>query len=301
MTTTMKRGFFSRADFDLLANASIGERALGGVEQLITTVTVAPNYVLGAKKQFGQSIYRYGLAGAVNLALGVLCQAPVPAATEHDLVPVAASYPIGTRVITLTTGAAVAVNEYAGGWLMVNDGVGQGQCLRILSHPANAGAALCAFTCLDPLTTAMDATSLCALTANPYNLAVIHPSPPTSRLNGVPVAAINAGLYGWFQTRGPASIVTDGVLYVRQQVRPSTGVNGAVSHAIQELIMDAGAAGATANGALLEDSAGAETAARLMTSAVDTDYDIGSVATIVGRVMRVEATGDYSLIFLTLE
>lgn len=299
-TATIRRGFYSRADFDALASTVIGERIQGGVEQAITAVTAGQNYMLGAKKQIGQSIYRYGLAGAVNLALGVLCQAPVPTGGEHDLVS-AANYAVGVRSVVLTTGAAVGLNEYAGGWMFVNTGTGLGMNLRILSHPATAGAALCTFTLIDPVTTAFDATTRCALCANPYNLPVIHPSPPTSGLVGVPVAAINAGLYGWFQTRGPASILTEGTLYIYQQVRPSRTTNGAVSHAIQELEMDAVGAAGTANGALLENSAAVETTARLLTSAIDTDYDIGSVVTIVGKVMRVEVTGDYSLIFLTLE
>ncbi len=299
-TATIRRGFYSRADFDALANTVIGERIQGGVEQAITTVAAAQNFSIGAKKQIGQSIYRYGQAGAVNLALGVLCQAPIPTAGEHNLVP-AANYAVGVRQVVLTTGAAVGLNEYAGGWLFVNTGTGLGMNLRILSHPANAGAAVCTFVLIDPITTAFDATTRCGLCPNPYNLPVIHPSPPTSGLVGVPVAAINAGLFGWFQTRGPAAVLTDGTLYIYQQVRPSTGVNGAVMHAIQELVMDAGAAAGTANGALLEDSAAAETTARLLTSAIDTDYDIGSVVTIVGKVMRVEVTADYSLIFLTLE
>ena len=298
-TATMRRGFYSRADFDALASTVIGERVVGGVEQAITVVTAAQNFMVGAKKQVGQSIYRYGQAGAVNIALGVLCQAPVPTAGEHNLVP-AANYAVGTRVVTLTTGAAVAANEYAGGWLFVNTGTGLGMNLRILSHPANAGAAVCTFTLIDPITTAFDATTRCALCPNPYNLPVITTAPPTSGLVGVPVAAIDAGLYGWFQTRGPASVLTDGVLRIFEQVRPSTTVVGAVMHACLEVTMD-GVAAAVANGSFIENSAGASSTVRLSTSAADTDYDVGSVVTVVGKVMRVEVDTDYSLVFLTLE
>lgn len=303
----MRRGFYSRADFDALANTVIGERAVGGVEQAITTVTAAQNYMLGAKKQIGQSIYRYGLAGAVNLVLGELCQAPVPTAGEHNLVP-AANYAVGTKVVTLTTGAAVTANEYAGGWLFVNTGAGLGMNLRILSHPANAGAAICAFTLIDPVTTAFAASTRCALTANPYNLPVITTVPPASNLVGVPVAAINAGLYGWFQTRGPASVLTDGTVLIYQQVMPSiafgagAGVAGAVVAACLSLYHDTVAAAGVANGAIIADSAGAETAmCRLSTSGTEVTYDVGPIAVIVGRVMRVEVDTDYSLIFLTLE
>lgn len=304
MTTALRTaGFPNRLELGRVLDRAVGERAQGGIDQLITQVSVGQNYVLGARKEIGLSVYRYGLAGGVNLALGELCQAPVPTAGEHNLVP-AADPAIGTVVITLTTGAAVAANEYAGGWLHVNDGTGQGQVLRILSHPANAGAAVCAFTCIDPLTTALvtAADSLCALTANPYNLAIVHDSPPTSRLVGVPVVAINAGLYGWFQTRGPAAVLTQGTVHIFQQVQASATVDGAVRHANLNLRTGSTAAAAgTGNGTLIEDSAAAELVTYIADVAIDTDIDFGSLATIVGRVMRVEITAHCSLINLTLE
>ncbi len=304
MTTALRTaGFPSRLDLSKVLDRAVGERVTGGIDQLITQVSATQNYALNARKELGLSVYRYGLAGAVNLALGELCQAPVPTATEHDLVP-AADPAIGTLVITLTTGAAVAANEYVGGWLHVNDGTGQGQNLRILSHPANAGAALCAFTCIDPLTVALvtAADSLCALTANPYNGAIVHPAPPTSKLIGVPVVAITAGLYGWFQTRGPAAVLTEGTVHIYQQVQAAVVANGAVQHANLSLRTGSTAAAAgSGNGTLIEDSAAAELVTYLADVAVDTNIDFGSLATIVGRVMRVEITAHCSLINLTLE
>lgn len=296
---------YSRAEWARIAEQILGERAVGRPDQDIAEASAVQNFQLNARKQIGPSIYRYGLAGAVDIPLGVLCQAPVPAAVHHDLVP-SASYAAGTRLVELTIGAAnIAANEYAGGWLHVNDGTGQGQVFRILSHPAAVGGATCVFTLVDPITTAFDvANTLCAITANPYRQAIIHPSPPTAKLVGVPVAAIAAGYYGWFQTRGPAAVLTDGTLYIYQQVRPSDAVDGAVKHAIQEIATGSTAAAAMdagKTGALAEDSAGAETVVRLGETAVDTVYDLGSLQTIVGRVMRVEVDTDYSLIDLTLE
>lgn len=295
---------YSRNQFNAVMEAILGERLTGRPDQGITEVSTIQNFQLGARKQIGQSIYRYGLAGAVDIPLGVLCQAPVPAAVHHDLVP-SASYAASVRLVELTIGAAaITANEYAGGWLHVNDGTGQGQVFRILSHPAAAGGATCVFTLVDPITTAFDvANTLCAITANPHSLAIIHPSPPTAQLVGVPVAAIAAGSYGWFQTRGPAAVLTDGILYIYQQVRPSDSVNGAIKHAIQEITVGAEAAIGTKM-AKIADSAGADSVGAI--TGTDGAYgsatiDIGSLQTIVGRVMRVEVDTDYSLIFLTLE
>jgi len=293
---------FTRNQFTAVMEAMLGERRVGRPDQAICEVSTIQNFELGTPRVIGECKYRYGLAGAVDIALGVLCQAPVPAAVHHDLVPLA-SYAAGVRLVGLTIGAAnIAADEYAGGCLHVNDGTGQGQVKKILSHPAALSGATCVFTLVDPLTTALDiALSLCAITRNPYNQAIIHPSPPTAQLVGVPVAAIVAGRYGWFQTRGPAAVLTQGTLYIYQQVRPSATIDGAVAHAIQQITMGSTAAAACGNGTLLEDSAGAETVVRLATAVADATYDIGSLQTIVGRVMRVEVDTDYSLIYLMLE
>lgn len=300
-TAAMRRGFYTRAEWAQMSEPAIGVRTAAGVEQLITQTGAIQNYAVGSRIELGPSVYRYGLAGGVNLALGVLCQAPVPTAGEHDLSP-NADHAAGVFVVTLTTGAAVGLNEYAGGWMHVNDGTGQGQVFRILSHPANAGAALCAFTLLDPVTTALEtANTLCALTANSYTAAIIHPAPPTAQLIGVPVVAIDLAEYGWFQTRGPASVLTDGIVYIHQQVRPSATVNGAVCHAIQQLRTGSTVAGAHGAGPFFEDSEAAPIAPRLADGVGAAFYDIGSLQTIIGKVMRVEVDTDYSLVDLTLE
>ena len=158
-------------------------------------------------------------------------------------------------------------------------------------------------TLLDPVTTGLVAAgpdSLCAVTANPYTTTIITTAPPGAQLTGVPVVAMAAGEYGWFQTRGPASVLTDGVLYIFQQVKPGT-VAGSVAHANQAVRTGSTVIAACVNGAIMEDSAGAALVVRASDTATTEIFDIGSLATIVGRVMRVEVGGDYSLIDLTLE
>ena len=131
MTTAMKRGFYSRAEWAQMAEPAIGVRTLTGVEQLITQTGAVQNYDVGSRIELGPSVYRYGLVGAAPLALGVLCQAPVPVAAQHDLSP-NADHAAGVLIVTLVVGAGgVVANAYAGGWMHVNDGTGQGQAFRI--------------------------------------------------------------------------------------------------------------------------------------------------------------------------
>lgn len=303
MTTALRTsGFLNRLELQRVLDRAVGERAQNGGEQLITQISATPNYVLGARKEIGLSVYRYGLAGAADLELGELCQAPVPAPLQHDLIPLAA-YAASTTQITLTIGNDnIAANEYAGGWLFVNDGTGQGQNLRIRSHPAALAMADCVFTCVDPVTTDfVVANTLCALTANPYNLAIVHPAPPTAKLIGVPVVAIAAGQYGWFQTRGPAAVLTQGTVYIFQQVMASATTVGAVKHANQSITTGDTVTGVCGNGALCMTSGGVEGLPRVPDSTEDAVYDWGTLATIIGRVMRDEITAHCSLIDLTLE
>jgi len=297
---------YTRNQFTQVMETILGKRAVGRPDQALYEASAVQNFEVGSPRDDGVCRYRYGFVGAANIALGVLCQAPVPAAAHHDLVP-AASYAAGVYIVTLTLGATpLAANEMAGGWLHVNDGTGQGQNFEIRSHPAALAAATCAFTLKTPITTAFNvADTLCALTANPYRAVIIHPAPPTAQLVGVPVAAIPAANYGWFQTRGPAAVLTNGVLYIHQQVRPGA-VAGSVRHANQELTLSATAPAAEdANGRLVTNSAGANgtIACSGMAGAVPAAgaHDVGHLATIVGKVMRVEVDTDYSLIWLTLE
>lgn len=262
MTTAARVRRFSRNELAVIANQVIGERLPNMPEQGIREASALQNYVLGTRMldSRGLELYRYGLAGAGICTLGLLHQSPVPTAGEVNLVPLA-NYAIGTRIIGLTTGAAVAANEYAGGWLYVDTATGMGDCLRILSHPANAGAAACLFTCLDVTTILFDATTRCALVANPYADVIVHPAPPTAHLVGIPRITIPALEYGWFQRRGPAAALI-----------------GTAAPAVNSLV----SAGLLVNGA------------------VDI-YIAGTALGIVGEVMRTDAATDTGMINLMLE
>lgn len=253
---------YSRNEMDQVYENIVGQRLPGAGEQGVRNVSAVQNYVLNARKEVGPKVYRYGgvaAAGAATLAL--LHQSPVPAALQLDLVP-SLAYPIGTRTIELTLGnAAVLANEYAGGWLYVNQGTGQGDCLRILSNPAALALATCVFTCIDATTIAMVvANTECSLVANPYSNVIVHPSPPTAMVIGVPEVTIPLSNFGWFQVKGPAAVVGTGVLVIDNLVEPSATVDGTVDPYVGATILDP-----------------------------------------VGKVLRVNATTDCSLVDLMIE
>ena len=306
-------GKWSREDWDLIGEMITGQRIRGQATQLVTEQSATQRYTVGSRLALPDgSIYRYCQAGAVALAAGQLQQAPVPDANHLDLVP-AADYAIGTKVIGLTVaGANIAANQYAGGWLYVNQGVGLGQKVRIISHPAAIIAAVCLFTCADPLSVAITIVgSECSLIANPYDDVVVTPAAVVgagtfTQIVGVPNCIVALTAFGWSQTWGPCPVLVDGVVYLNGLVVPSTGtlavagVAGAVMHATISVLTGATAAAAVGNATNVVDSTGAEGVIELAVAAASTRSDLGPTMPIIGKVMRVDATTDYGLIDLCI-
>lgn len=177
--------------------------------------------------------------GTVALASGKLVQsAPITAAHQNLDVTAftAASTSTGLpATVTATLGAgAVTVNQYAGGFVVVNDNTGEGQTLKIASHPAADASASLTITLEDSPVTALDATSEICLIPNPYTLVVVNPTTATNTPIGValyPIAATVAGttnVFGLIQSKGPVSCLADGTIGVGLGIMPSTNTAGAV-------------------------------------------------------------------------
>lgn len=215
-----------------IKNAVNAQRLLPGARDLpfqdIFVPTISQRRALGARLQVYDNVFRYGQAGADGALAGNLYQMPVPVSTHVNMVPVG-TYPIGSSIISVTLGAdPVTENQYAEGYLYIGTGTGFGQKLRIKSHPAAAGSATVAITCWDALGMALNATSRISLVANKYKGLIIHPSPPTAKLVGVPLVTFTANQYGWFCVKGPCPVLTDGAIVIGDGVIPSDTVDGAV-------------------------------------------------------------------------
>lgn len=113
--------------------------------------------------------------------------------------------------VTATLGAtAVTANQYQGGYLAVVDGTGEGQILKIASHPAANGGATCKFTLEDgPATALVAATSEVSLIPATGNGLIIHPTTPSNSVFGLGLYPIAAGSYGFFLTKGIGNALGD--------------------------------------------------------------------------------------------
>lgn len=113
--------------------------------------------------------------------------------------------------ITATLGStAVTANQYQGGYLAIVDGTGEGQLLKIASHPAADAAATCKFTLEDGWTTApVAATSEVSLHPATGNALIIMPTTPSNSVFGLSMYNITASSYGFFLVQGIGNALGD--------------------------------------------------------------------------------------------
>ena len=125
---------------------------------------------------------------------------------NHTNKAVTAASAIGSKSITLTLGATAATkNQYAEGYLFVNDATGEGYTYKIRTHPAAAASGSLTLTLYDPVQVALVAsTSEVTLLASPFS-SVTHSATEESVPAGIPPIAVTSGYYLWLQTWGYAN------------------------------------------------------------------------------------------------
>jgi len=174
---------------------------------------------LGSVLYYGDRVFRYGLAGGVALTAGKLVQTIVGTKADHqDLAPT----------------AAVA----AGGYLYVNDAAGEGQCMKIKSNPVHdhSDDPSVVITCHDALATAITTSSKVSLMSDPWSGLVVAPAAETGAVMGCPVVDMALSAYGWFQTYGPAAVLTVGTIVLGHNVVRSATVAGGVAPATSDIL-----------------------------------------------------------------
>lgn len=176
--------------------------------------------------------YRYVKAGGTALVAGKLQQAPAIVANHQNVACAAAA--AGASTVTVTLGATLAsANQYAGGYLVINDVDGEGFTYRIKSHPAAAQSATLALTLEEPVEVALTANSEACLIPNKYNGVIVMPTTITAAPVGVAISNIAAGSFGWIKTRGVVSCLNgDANLTVGSAVSPSNATAGAVENGV---------------------------------------------------------------------
>jgi hypothetical protein len=133
--------------------------------------------------------------------------------------------------VTVTLGnTAATANQYAGGYLAVVDGTGEGQILKIASHPAADASASLVVTLEDgPLTALSASDSEASLLPATGNGLVIAPTTLTNSIFGLSLYVVAAGSYGFFLTRGVGNALGDATAPAAgTPISPSTATAGAI-------------------------------------------------------------------------
>lgn len=191
-------------------------------------ITSAQNSPLGVRAVTADGReFRYGLAGASNLAIGKLAQQPATVA-NHQVQAVQAAAAAGATSVSVTLGATLATaNQYAGGYLVIQDSAGAGASYLISGHPAAALSATLVLSLAEPVTTALTTSSKYSLVPNNYNGMLISATTTVDVITGVPGIAVTAAFYGWFQTKGVAAVLGNGTPAQGSGVIPSATTAGA--------------------------------------------------------------------------
>ena len=173
--------------------------------------------------------FRYAKAGAGALAAGKLA---VGAAVGADVMNEActAVHAIGDVVFSETiTSATYAENYFAGGYLHINDGTGEGHQYKIISSTAVATGTSITLMLDEPIRVATAGTSASefSIIHSPWMAAV------ESTTLGCPVGitpiVVTATYYYWAQTCGPAIALSGNTDAVGKPLYQSTTTAGALA------------------------------------------------------------------------
>jgi len=201
-------------------------------------------FPIGSKLLYGNTTYRYCKMAATAVTAGKCVTHAASIAHHFDLAPTADVAAGETAISVETAGDTdITLNQYAGGYLYINDGAGEGQMLRIRSNPAHDHSSdpSIVITTYDDLATAITASSSTRITliADPLSALIVQAATTTGATMGVTVVDMAASHFGWMAVSGPQTVLTSGTLVVGNHAVP-LGAAGAVGPAAGDVIQVVG-------------------------------------------------------------
>ena len=198
------------------------------------TGTVAPDFVTYVGQRFDTSDGRELVLianGVAALVPGTVIQSAAELTAFQALsMTVPALYPAtaGLYQILVTNGSTVLnVNQYAGGFLIVDSGTGLGQTLKISTHQAAANGATFVVTLEDPIQVTLTATSKITLVYNPYyNVITSTGTTATGAPVGITLYPVAASVAPTYNATTGANVTVGTQQYALLQTRGIVGVLG---------------------------------------------------------------------------
>ena len=199
-------------------------------------------FPLGSTLVYGNNVYRYVEVGGTAVTAGKLLQHAAVVAHHSNMTATATTAAGETAISVETGGTDLTLNQYADGYLWVNDVNGEGQMLRVKSNPAHDHSAdpSVVITTYDALATALTTSSQLSLLENPNTNLIVAPAAETGALMGATVIDMTADYYGWAVIKGPAALLTVGTLVVGNAAVRSGGTAGGVAPATDNVLQEVG-------------------------------------------------------------
>lgn len=175
-------------------------------------------------------LFRFGKNGATLAVVGNVYQRALPGANYDELV-VQAAAAVGAKSVSITNGVTtITKDQFAEGYLNIEDDAGEGRAYKVVGNEAeSAGSATFRVDLAEGIQVALTTATTVGLYASNFDGALITTAAPTDVLVGVAASAIAASSWGWFQFRGPCSVLTQGTLVKGKTVVPSATTAGAVA------------------------------------------------------------------------
>jgi len=173
-------------------------------------------------------VFVYAKAGTANLNAGQLCVAS-SIVDDHVDINIKKAASVGDKAVTVTLGnTSVSLNQYKGGFLIINNSDGKGYQYKIRDHAAADASGDLEIKLYDAIKVALTTSSKACLIKHPYDSVVISATDQLDLATGVPPVNVTAGYYFWLQTWGPCSCLADETLAIGNTLTIGTGTAGAV-------------------------------------------------------------------------
>jgi hypothetical protein len=175
---------------------------------------------------------KFGVATAAGLLVSQDVSATCLVETDNAIdgtQPAGSSLAIGSLSIMMDNAAfaATTLDQYAGGYLHTTDDAGEGYTYRIGGNTAFTNTDEVTFTLLEPLVIAVTTATDIAITGNLYGGVIAAVAATDTLISGVSMRVMQANYYGWVQTKGVATVLSDVALTLGDQLTLSDGVAGA--------------------------------------------------------------------------
>ena len=155
----------------------------------------------------------------------------IAAVAAHDMDVAATATSIGSNTVTSGTSLTTTKDQYKDGYLVFNDGPGEGEVYRVIGNTKVAGATGLVVTLEEKIRTTLTTASLFGLVYNPYTDVKIIDGNGTMTTGalGVTQIPVTASYYCWIQTFGLSSVAIGAVVGIvgdGLQISQASGEDG---------------------------------------------------------------------------